>query len=102
MQGSCSLLAVESKVWFPLRAAEGQQCCRNCHEGHARGCAVSCQGTGTLQGEGCAPQQVSAPLLQALVPSYGLITDGKRGLTDRAWDSAQGEIYARILLQCVI
>lgn len=41
-------------------------------------------------------------LLQTLVPHYGLTSNGKCGLTDKAWNLAQGEIYAWILLQHVI
>lgn len=55
------------------------------------------EGTDSLEGELCDLQQISAvptTLLQALVPSYGLTTDGECGLTDKAWNLAQGEIYA--------
>lgn len=58
-----------------------------------------------LEGESQYPTRsllCPVPLLQALVPHYGLTSDGKCGLTDRAWNLTQGEIYARILLQRVI
>ena len=42
------------------------------------------------------------PLLQILVLRYGLTSDGKCGLIDKAWNLAQGKIYAWILLQHVI
>jgi len=34
------------------------------------------------------------PLLQILVLRYGLTSDGKCGLIDKAWNLAQGKIYA--------
>lgn len=97
---------MEGKVRFPLtapgEAVWGLWCCWNCHECPPRKCALSCAGHGHSAGWGLWPPQglfcASTTRLWCQVMDSQLMAS----VTDNAWDSAQGEIYAWILLQCVI